>query len=145
MHPDSQNHMTFDVPVGESAVGTANRRLRAKLETAFRDVRAQSADAAPDQRRELRSSLREICAEARRAGLRAEQLLVLIKDVWSAMPAGISRVQSVHGDDRLNYVISTCVDEYYCANVEGASVEGASIDASSVDSHEAHSKREALP
>jgi hypothetical protein len=51
--------------------------------------------------------------EAKRAGLRAEQLLVLIKDVWSALPAGISRVQSVHGDERLNYVISTCVDEYY--------------------------------
>ena len=105
MHPDSHNHMTFDVSVGESAAGTANRRLRSRLETAFRDVRAQSADAAPEQRRELRASLREICAEARRAGLRAEQLLVLIKDVWSAMPAGISRVQSVHGDERLNEVI----------------------------------------
>jgi len=140
MHPDSQNHMTFDVPVGESAVGTANRRLRSRLEMAFRDVRAQSADAAPEQRRELRGSLREICAEARRAGLRAEQLLVLIKDVWSAMPAGISRVQSVHGDDRLNYVISTCVDEYYGATVEGSSVDGASIIPT-----EAQSEHEALP
>jgi hypothetical protein len=68
-------------------------------------------------------------------GLRAEQLLVLIKDVWSAMPAGISRVQSAHGDDRLNYVISTCVDEYY----------GSSVDATSVDAPEAHAEREALP
>jgi hypothetical protein len=140
MLPDSQNHMTFDVSAGESAVGTANRRLRSRLELAFRDVRAQNADAAPEQRRELRDSLREICAEARRAGLRAEQLLVLIKDVWSAMPAGISRVQSVHGDDRLNYVISMCVDEYYGATVEGSSGEGASLIAS-----EAQPAREALP
>jgi hypothetical protein len=132
--------MTFDVSVGESAVGTANRRLRSRLEIAFRDVRAQSADAAPEQRRELRGSLREICAEARRAGLRAEQLLVLIKDVWSAMPAGISRVQSVHGDDRLNYVISTCVDEYY-----GAPGEGSSTNGSSVVPTEAQSEGEALP
>ena len=113
MQPDSLNHMTFDASVGDTAIGTANRRLRSKLEAAFRDVRAQSADAAPEQRREIRASLRDICVEAKRAGLRAEQLLVLIKDVWSALPAGISRVQSVHGDERLNYVISTCVDEYY--------------------------------
>ena len=113
MHPDSLTHMPFEPPVGESAIGTANRRLRSRLEIAFRDVRAQNADAAPEQQGEMRTSLREICAEARRAGLRAEQLLVLIKDVWSALPAGISRVQSGHGDDRLNYVISTCVDEYY--------------------------------
>ncbi|HMI57870.1 MAG TPA: hypothetical protein VK511_07475 [Gemmatimonadaceae bacterium] len=140
MHPDSQNHTTFDVSVGESAVGTANRRLRSSLETSFRDVRAQSADAAPEQRRELRASLREICADARRAGLRAEQLLVLIKEVWSAMPAGISRVQSVHGDDRLNYVISTCVDEYYGSNGDGSNVEG-----SSIVSDDPLPEREALP
>ena len=145
MHPDSQNHMAFDVSVGESAVGTANRRLRSRLELAFRDVRAQNADAAPEQRRELRDSLREICAEARRAGLRAEQVLVLIKDVWSAMPAGISRVQSVHGDDRLNYVISMCVDEYYGASVEGATVAGSSVDGASITSSEALPVREALP
>ena len=54
-----------------------------------------------------------MCTEARRSGLRAEQLLVMIKEVWSAIPAGISRVTSMHGDERLNYVISTCVDEYY--------------------------------
>ena len=131
MHSDSQNHTTFDASAGESAIGLANRRLRSRLEKTFRDVRAQSADAAPDQRRELRASLREICGDARRAGLRAEQLLVLIKDVWSAMPVGISRVQSVHGDERLNYVISTCVDEYYAGGA------GESIDA--------QPQREALP
>ena len=113
MHSESRNHPTFDASIGESAIGAENRRLRARLEVAFRDVRALSADAAPEQRRELRAALRDVCAEARRAGLRAEQLLVMIKDVWAGLPAGISRVQTVHGDERLNYVISTCVDEYY--------------------------------
>ncbi len=113
MHPESQNHTTFDAIVGESAIGAANRRLRSKLELAFQDVRAHNADAAPEHQREIRGALRDVCAEARRAGLRAEQLLVLIKEVWSALPAGISRVQAMRGDERLNYVISTCVDEYY--------------------------------
>jgi hypothetical protein len=140
MHPDSQNHMSFDVSVGESAIGTANRRLRSRLETSFRDVRAHSADAAPEQGRDLRMALREICVEARRAGLRAEQLLVMIKDVWSAMPSEIARVQSVHGDDRLNYVISMCVDEYY-----GSSVDGSTVDDSNAGSNGARSEREVLP
>ena len=55
--------------------------------------------------------------DARRSGMRAEQLLVLIKDVWSAMHSAFASVPSVHGDERLNYVISTCVDEYYSAHV----------------------------
>jgi hypothetical protein len=113
MHPDPLHHMSFDSSGGESAIATTNRRLRARLEVTVRVVRAQLADAAPDQQRELRASLREICADARRAGLRAEQLLVLIKDVWSSSPSAIARVQTMHGDERLNYVISTCVDEYY--------------------------------
>ncbi len=49
--------------------------------------------------------------------MRAEQLLVLVKDVWSAMHSAFASVPSVHGDERLNYVISTCVDEYYSAHV----------------------------
>jgi hypothetical protein len=113
MHPESQNHSAFDASVGESAIGAANRRLRTRLESVCQNVRAENADAAPEQRRELRSALREVCVDARRAGLRAEQLLVLIKDVWSALPAGISRVQTMRGDERLSYVISTCVDEFY--------------------------------
>jgi hypothetical protein len=64
----------------------------------------------------LRPALRQVCRDARHAGLRAEQLLVLIKEVWSGLPASSSRAQSVHGDERLNHVISVCVNEYYDAN-----------------------------
>jgi hypothetical protein len=79
----------------------------------FQDAHLQNADASASAHRELRAALRQVCTDARHSGLRAEQLLVLIKDVWSGIPAGISRVTSMHGDERLNYVISTCVDEYY--------------------------------
>jgi hypothetical protein len=79
----------------------------------FQDSQLHNADAPASAHRELRVALRQVCTEARRSGLRAEQLLVLIKEVWSGIPAGISRVKSMHGDERLNYVISTCVDEYY--------------------------------
>ncbi|MBK5189551.1 MAG: hypothetical protein JJD97_15010 [Gemmatimonadaceae bacterium] len=113
MQPESRNETPYDARVAETSIGSTNRRLRAILEKTFHEVQLQSADAPADQQRDMRAALRTVCVEARRSGLRAEQLLVLIKDVWSGLPAGLSRVQSMHGDERLSYVISTCVDEYY--------------------------------
>ena len=119
MLPDSPNLQPVDSHISESAQTNATRRLRASLERIFQDPHLQSADASAAARRELRAALRQVCTDARHLGLRAEQLLVLIKDVWSGMPAGLSRLTSTHGDERLNYVISTCVDEYY----EGEAIE----------------------
>jgi hypothetical protein len=113
MLPDSPNHQPFDSRTSESARLNTNRRLRTSLEMVFQDAHLQNADASASAHRALREALRQVCTDARHSGLRAEQLLVLIKDVWSGIPAGISRVTSMHGDERLNYVISTCVDEYY--------------------------------
>ncbi|HSU95453.1 MAG TPA: hypothetical protein VLI43_17220 [Gemmatimonadaceae bacterium] len=113
MQPDSPNSQPSNSRFGESTIVNTNHRLRTSLEMVFQEAHLQTADATPNARRELRSALRQICEDARHSGLRAEQLLVLIKDVWSGIPAGISRVRSMHGDERLNYVISTCVDEYY--------------------------------
>lgn len=112
MRPESQNHVPVDSRFGDVSP-SASRRLRNSLELVIQDVRLQAADASIRQLTGLRESLREVCSEARRSGLRAEQLLVLIKEVWAGLPVGISRVQAVHGDERLSYVISTCVDEYY--------------------------------
>jgi hypothetical protein len=113
MESKSENQLPLDAYAGEASSGSANRRLRASLEVVFLDAGLRCADAPTDEQLDLRAPLREVCSEARRSGLRAEQLLVMIKDVWSGLPPGIAHVPSVHGDERLNYVISTCVDEYY--------------------------------
>lgn len=121
MQPDSPNSHPSDTRIGESTIVNTNHRLRTSLEMVFQDPHLQTADASPGAHRELRAALRQVCVDARHSGLRAEQLLVLIKDVWSGIPAGISRVKSLHGDERLNYVISTCVDEYYGSPAEDES------------------------
>jgi hypothetical protein len=113
MESKSADEAPRDTYAGDGTSGSENRRLRASLQTVFRDAGLQYADGLTAERPALRAALRQVCTEARRAGLRAEELLVLIKEVWSGLPAGISRLPSVHGDERLNYVISTCVDEYY--------------------------------
>jgi hypothetical protein len=127
MLPDSPNHQPFDSRTSESATPPVNRRLRSSLEVVFRDAHLQNADAPLSARRELRESLRQVCTDARRSGLRAEQLLVLIKEVWSGIPVGLSRATAMHSDERLNFVISTCVDEYYASDAgDGVNERGVS-------------------
>lgn len=113
MLPDSPSQHQFDSRASEGVSVSTTHRLRSSLEMVLQQAHFQNADAPASARRELRAALSRVCVDARRSGLRAERLLVLIKEVWSGMPAGISRVTALHGDDRLNYVISTCVDEYY--------------------------------
>jgi hypothetical protein len=113
MEPNSLSKTVQDPSDVAASIGTANRKLRATLRRIFQESRLDLADMRADADERLRPALSAVCSDARRAGLRAEQLLVLIKEVWSALPAGPSRVQTVHGDERLNHVISVCGDEYY--------------------------------
>ena len=113
MESRSLNQSPGDPYVGDVSFERSSQRLRKKLQAIFEHPCLQRADGFDSQRSDLRASLRQVCADARHSAIRAEQLLVLIKDVWSSLPPGISRVTSVHGDERLTYVISTCVDEYY--------------------------------
>ena len=62
---------------------------------------------------ELHRALNALCAEAHGRGLRAEELLVRLKQVFYQLP----EVQELpHGSDRndlLNRVVSVCIEEYY--------------------------------
>ncbi|MCW2573669.1 MAG: hypothetical protein JWO88_3727 [Frankiales bacterium] len=62
---------------------------------------------------ELRHSLRPICADAHRRNLRAEQLLLLMKAVWSSMP-DTSAAPGAHSRRELfEHVITAVLDEFY--------------------------------
>ena len=62
---------------------------------------------------ELHRAMNTMCSEAHASGLRAEELLVRLKQVFHQLP----EVQEVpHGGDRnelLNRVVSLCIEEYY--------------------------------
>ncbi|MDQ2931207.1 MAG: hypothetical protein M3Y05_10385 [Gemmatimonadota bacterium] len=113
MEANSASQIPLEAFLGESSYVSTQRRLRSSLQTIFQNAGLRLADVAPGATLDLRAALSQVCADARHSGMRAEQLLVLIKDVWSELPAGIARMPSAHGDERLNYVITTCVDEYY--------------------------------
>jgi hypothetical protein len=62
----------------------------------------------------LKTALREIAVEAREKKMHAEQLLIILKDVWFALPP---LARSVEGDEQnrlLQRIVTLCIREYYC-------------------------------
>ena len=77
----------------------------------------------PIEQSGLRENLRTIGAHARRHQLRAEQLLVLIKEVCAALPEARELLAKPDHSETLNRLISMAVDEYY-GPADGRHAEG---------------------
>lgn len=60
----------------------------------------------------LQAALRDIAVEARDKHMHAEQLLVLLKDVWFALPQ-VSRTGDEAQNRMLQRIVTLCIREYY--------------------------------
>ena len=60
----------------------------------------------------LRKSLRVACAKARLQRVRAEHVVVDLKQLWITIPS----VPSSRSDERMNELVSACIDEYYSSS-----------------------------
>ena len=61
---------------------------------------------------DLQQAIRDVCAEARQQGMRAEELIVVFKRAWHARP----ELQTLSREETgrlLESVITMCVEEYY--------------------------------
>ncbi len=69
----------------------------------------------PSPNGEIRRAMRLLCDDAHRRGLRAEQVIVLLKEAWGSLP----EVQALSpGEERretLGRIVSLCIDEFYAA------------------------------
>jgi len=70
----------------------------------------ENADVAGE---ELRSALDAMASEARAKSMLPEQLLVVLKDVWYALPAVRSLDDSAAQIRLLQRVVTMCIKEYY--------------------------------
>lgn len=62
---------------------------------------------------EVRRALSDLCDDARRNRVRAEQLVIAVKQGWSSLHSDQPRMRSAGPDDLLNQVITRCIAEYY--------------------------------
>lgn len=82
----------------------------AAVRDALRGYLANSADPAPLQR-----ALLGMSSEARNKAILPEQLLVVLKDVWAALPEVRSMSDSGEQVRLLQRVVTMCIKEYYSA------------------------------
>lgn len=60
----------------------------------------------------LKKGLRDACLEARRQGVHVEQMLILVKRTWNAIPE-IVRVPHNERTAALSLLATACIDEYF--------------------------------
>jgi hypothetical protein len=91
---------------------TQSPRLEADTLEALRDV-MERAMRRGDHGQELQDVLTRAAAEARTKDIHAEQLLVIMKELWYSLPD----LRTATGDDRqselLQQLISRCISQYY--------------------------------
>jgi hypothetical protein len=61
----------------------------------------------------IEPALRRIAAEARDKGMTAEQLLIVLKDVWLSLPSIDRAIGSEAQNAVLQRVVSLCIRSYY--------------------------------
>ena len=64
---------------------------------------------------DLRMLLCQTAAEAREKGIRAEHLLITLKDIWFSLPELVDRSANDVDNALLQELISRCIQEYYSA------------------------------
>lgn len=111
---DSDFHSPESTPVGDRGASVeANAALRTVIQLTLRTDLRRVLAGCPLDHSGLRENMRTIGAHARRHRLRAEQLLILIKEECAALPEARQLQATPAGTDTFARVITMAVDEYY--------------------------------
>lgn len=96
---------SMDQPPSADSASTLVSATNRTLELA---LRPEAGSGGPD----LQTAMRELCADARRQGMRAEELIVLFKKTWAERPElqALSREETSRLFDAM---VSLCVEEFY--------------------------------
>lgn len=106
---EADQHSDGDGKPLEDSTGALRTVIRLTLRTDLRRI----IGGCPIEESGLRENLRTIGAHARRHQLRAEQLLILIKEVSNSLPETRELMATPEKAHTLSQVISMAVDEYY--------------------------------
>ncbi len=97
--------MQYDSTLPSGPTGPVSADTVAALREAIRRLGAAELNG------ELRAALNQLSDEARAKGVRAEQLIILLKQLWYRLP-----MPSVPRDERtrmLERLVTLCINEYY--------------------------------
>jgi hypothetical protein len=93
---------------------TPRRQLSAEaiagLETALEKYLSSGTELS-----ELQTAIRTISAEARERNIHAEQILVLLKDLWFGLPQIRTAAPGDQQPEMLQRAVTLCIREYYAS------------------------------
>jgi len=87
--------------------------LRELLELPLRTAVRRLANEGNFDQSTLREELRAVCEDARQRGLRAEQLLIAVKEIWANEPIARDIARNAGGTPFLTQVVTMTLDAYY--------------------------------
>jgi hypothetical protein len=91
--------------------------IRVLAECALTDGDGVKTDRSVEADREqAMHQLRGACVHAREAGLMAEDLIVILKDVWYALP-DVRKLERTNSNNTLAHIVSACIEEFYATEV----------------------------
>jgi hypothetical protein len=104
---------THAVVASETFVRIAERELKAALLVHERPMAGMYAQPSPIADSALHGAVRALCTEARRLDLRAEEMLIGLKQAW----AHLATTRSGHLGDRdgdvLQHVVTSSIEAYF--------------------------------
>ena len=87
--------------------------LRALLERPLLTAASRLALQGELDRATLREELRAVCAAAKLRGVKAEQVLIAVKEIWGSLPETQIDSRYARGNPILSQVVTMTLDEYY--------------------------------
>jgi hypothetical protein len=87
--------------------------LRSLLELPLLTAMQRLASEGDFDQSALREELQTVCAVAKRNGVRAEQVLIAVKEIWAELPAARDVARTANGKPFMTQVVTMALDEYY--------------------------------
>ena len=113
MISDPQGRNTEQTSSVDNDLAAQRAALRELLELPLRTAVRRLATEGTFDQSTLREELRAICEDARQRGLRAEQLLIAVKEIWANEPIARDIARNAGGTPFLTQVVTMALDAYY--------------------------------
>ena len=117
---DPQGRSTEQTSSVDDEVAVQRAAIRELLELPLRTAVWRLANEGTFDRSTLRDELRAVCEDARQRGLRAEQLLIAVKEIWFDEPIARDIARNASGTPFLTQVVTMALDAYYAISLPGS-------------------------
>jgi hypothetical protein len=119
VNSDPQGHDTEQTSRVNDDLVAQRAAIRELLELPLRSAVWRLANEGTFDRSALRDDLRAVCEDARQRGLRAEQLLIAVKEIWANEPIARDIARNAGGTPFLTQVVTMALDAYYAISHPG--------------------------